>query len=504
MRVIRERGPSRVARRSSRVAARGENVMSMMRRRGLSSPTPSARSLAMNGDERSAASSTVVGREALFVRLNDRVDRALAEGTLTNDEIMSMIKLVAAFGLEDAGVVDEEAVRYVLGAEDSGGGGNDPSLVAATTSVSPFAANDGNAPSNVEESSAREESGANATATHAHARNRTSSFSRRGSGRLSMSAFTDDQDAAKKKPVVRRRRDGETVEDRLLRDWILKRAREAAKQEQLRQAEIEATNSVRKSKIEIDRATEELHRRAAQSEEHLESLRKQAELDAKRMASVSISKAMGKKTRELTSKMPDFSSRMQAFVARATERAERRKEEAEAERRAREAVDYTRDKYPLTKKASMTSRTIDDLEAWNSRRAEKIELAKAKRAEEELAGATFKPALDPKSLLLAVKRRTKGASDAKKRASAHISATPFTPRIDRRSTRIAATLPDSQETVYQRLYNRSSATPSRTEHKSDERWGGYGVDDSFGDDEEKENDSADAPGFISLADVDDT
>lgn len=486
----------------------------MIRRRGAISPPPSARSLSVNDERAEGASSAVAGREALFERLNERVDRALAEGTLTNDEIMSMIKLVAAFGLEDAGIVDEDAVRYVLGvsSDGEGGGRNDPSIIAATMNVSPFAANDGNSPPTVpaggegEAGSAREESGTNATATHALARNRTSSFSRRGSGRLSMSAFTDDQDAVKKKPAVRRRRDGEPVEDRLLRGWILKRAREAANQEKLRQAEIEATNSVRKSKIEINRATEELYRRAEQSEEYLKNLRKQAEVDAKRLASVSISKSMGKKTRELTSNMPDFSSRMQGFVTRVAERADRRKEEAEAERRAREAVDYTREKYPMTKKALMMSRTIDDLEAWNSRRAEKIGLAKAKRAEQELAGATFKPALDPKSLLLAVKRRTKSASAVTtvERASAHTDATPFTPRIDRRSTRIAASLPDSQETVYQRLYKRSGATTSQVEHKSDQRWGGYGVDDSFGDDEDKEDDYADAPGFISLADVDDT
>jgi len=477
--------------------------------RGVSSPTHSTRALAVNANAEHPNGSNASGREALFERLNERVDRALAEGTLTNDEIMSMIKLVAAFGLEDAGV-DEEAFRYVASKEADGGGRNDSSNVAATTSVSPFAGNEGNAVSTApaagkgEEGSAREESGANASA--AHARNRTSSFSRRGSGRLSMSAFTDDHDAAMKKPVVRRRRDGETVEDRLLRDWILKRAREAAKQEQLRQAEIELTNSVRKSRVEIDRTTEKLHRRAAQREEYLENLRKQAELDAKRLAAVSIAKSMGKKTRELTSKMPDFSSRMQTYVARAEERAERRKEEAEAQRRAHEAVDFTREKYPLTSKASKTSRTIDDLEAWNSRRAEKIELAKAKRAEQELAGATFKPALDPKSLLLAVKRRRTKNSDSTtvERASAHTSTTPFTPQIDRQSSRIAARLPSSQETVYQRLYKRSGATPSPAERTSnEERWGGYGVDDSFGDDEDKEDDFADAPGFISLADVDD-
>lgn len=475
--------------------------------RGVSSPTHSTRALAAHANAEQPNGSYASGRDALFERLNDRVDRALAEGTLTNDEIMSMIKIVAAFGLEDAGV-DEEAFRYVVSA-DADGGRNESSDVAATTSVSPFEGNEGNAVSTApaagkgEEGSAREESGANASA--AHARNRTSSFSRRGSGRLSMSAFTDDHDAAKKKPVVRRRRDGETVEDRLLRDWILKRAREAASQEKLRQAEIELTNSVRKSRVEIDRTTEKLHRRAAQREEYLENLRKQSELDAKRLAAVSIVKSMGKKTRKLTSTMPDFSSRMQTYVARAEERAERRKEEAEAQRRAHEAVDFTREKYPLTMKASKTSRTIDDLAAWNSRRAEKIELAKAKRAEQELAGATFKPALDPKSLLLAVKRRTKNSdSTTVERASAHTSTTPFTPQIDRRSSRIAARLPSSQETVYQRLYKRSGATPSPAERTSnEERWGGYGVDDSFGDDEDKEDDFADAPGFISLADVDD-
>lgn len=453
---------------------------------------------------------------------------------------MNMITLAAAFGLEEkhanaeapTGIL-ERAARYVVGDDrlltlssetrdinmasnafgapttSSGSSGGTNQLASdSTTNVAATASNGG-----------RRELDVATIPEGTHVR-KISSTSRRPHTRST--SFPDNSDGTKKKPKPRRRTDGENVEDRLLRGWILKRAREAANLEKIRREEHAAADGARLTRAEIDRSTEALHHRAAESDAQRAKRQEAARSEAQRLAEASVSMSMSKKTREITSKMSDFSSRLEQYTSKATERAERRLEQAQAGRAARTEAENSSARVPLTKRAETMQRTLDDLQAWNERREAKIKLAKEEALQREFAGATFKPSLDPKSLRLALKKRMATTRDARRRGEARrVTETPsgtragqspspssyqeFTPQINRRSSRIAASRTDANEPVYERLYgtalksSKPGSIAASARKSPSERWGGYGVDDSFDDDE----DSHDAVGFISLADVDD-
>jgi hypothetical protein len=201
--------------------------------------------------------------------------------------------------------------------------------------------------------------------------------------------------------------------------------------------------------------------------------------------------------------MPDFSSRQQNFASNAAERAERRRQEAEEEKRAKELVNHSGERVPITSRAAHTHRTLEDLQAWNDRREEKIRSAKAKKEQEEIREATFAPALDQKSLRMALKKRMAlnktrvhhASSTKNDRGGDDPTRPPFTPRLVSRQRETP------REVVRERLYGATKSstkkpiTRATTNETPREHWGGYGVDD---DDLDMDSEPS---GFISLADV---
>ena len=144
------------------------------------------------------------------------------------------------------------------------------------------------------------------------------------------------------------------------------------------------------------------------------------------------------------------------------------RQKLEKERLAKETANSAADeRVPITRRAAETHRTLEDLNAWNERRVEKLRIAKAKAADAEIATATFKPNLDQKSLRLALKKRmaekkARGVSNGvaasesgSPRAGARETSHPaFTPEINKRSSDLASTRRDGQggASVHERLY----------------------------------------------------
>ena len=181
------------------------------------------------------------------------------------------------------------------------------------------------------------ESATTATSTMRDAARATKSSSLRSKSKSALSSIAGATDESKK-PKPRRRTDGETVEDRLLREWILRQARESARMEEIRRAELAATRKANLTGRQIMESVESLRARGEASRKQQEEARKAAEASARRLATRSVSAHIGKKTRELTAKMPDFSSRQQSFASKVAERAEQRRREAEEEKRAKEML----------------------------------------------------------------------------------------------------------------------------------------------------------------------
>lgn len=467
-------------------------------------------------------------RRAIFNRLGEHFDSSKRKGALTNGELYDLVRLTTAFGLEEVDSAStqqkatssaDDAARYVLGARNglglvdsltpstidadvSGGVGVGGARVGTTTH---------HASSGARRNSETWRSGAERQETPAARANRH--------GRKASVAESERSVLSKKKSKPRRRTDGEMVEDRLIRDWILRQAREAARLEEMKKSELEARNRVHLKPHEIQQRLEAMQAKESQRARQLEESRKAADEAVRKLANESVSGNISKKTRALSSKMPDFKARQQQYAAKRSEHAERLRREVEDERRAKEMRDYSKERIPITKRAAATQRTLEDLEKWNERREEKIRAAKAKEADKEIAGATFKPELDKHSLRLALKKRMsrKGSDDALAHTVTNGSSSrsftnestdseqfAYTPRINKRSTALASQLQSAKEPVYERLYSAAKNSHRKTANvrnapTTNEAWGGYGVDEP--EENADERDGSSSFGFVSMAEL---
>jgi hypothetical protein len=460
-------------------------------------------------------------RRAIFNRLGEHFDSSKRKGALTNGELYDLVRLTTAFGLEEVDSAStqqkatssaDDAARYVLGARN--GLGLDslaPSTIDADVSVRMRETTTRDASSGARRNSETWRSGAERQETPAARANRH--------GRKASVAESERSVLSKKKSKPRRRTDGEMVEDRLIRDWILRQAREAARLEEIKKSELEVRNRVHLKPHEIQQRLEAMQAKESQRARQLEESRKAADEAVRKLANESVSGNISKKTRALSSKMPDFKARQQQYAAKRSEHAERMRREVEDERRAKEMRDYSKERLPITKRAAATQRTLEDLEKWNERREEKIRAAKAKEADKEIAGATFKPELDKHSLRLALKKRMsrKGSDDALAHAVTNGSSSrsftnestdseqfAYTPRINKRSTALASQLQSAKEPVYERLYSAAKSSHRKTANvrnapTTNEAWGGYGVDEP--EENADERDGSSSFGFVSMAEL---
>ena len=481
------------------------------------------------GAHTSSASSVGANkRRAIFTRLGEHFDSSKRKGALTNGELYDLVRLTTAFGLEEVDAASarqkatssaDDAARYVLGVSGRNGLGDalTPSAADADVSVRMRDATTHHA---------------NGTTHHASGVRRNSETWRSGAerqempaarvnrhGRKASVAESERSVLSKKKSKPRRRTDGEMVEDRLIREWILRQAREAARLEEMKKSELEARNRVHLKPHEIQQRLEAMQAKESQRARQLEESRRAAEDAARKLANESVSGNISKKTRSLSSKMPDFKARQQQYAANRSEHAERLRREVEDERRAKEMRDYSKERVPITKRAAATHRTLEDLEKWNERREEKIRAAKAKEADKEIAGATFKPELDKHSLRLALKKRMakRGSDDALAHAVANGSSSrsftnestdseqfAYTPRINKRSTALASQLHSAKEPVYERLYSAAKRSHRKSANIRDasttsEAWGGYGVDEP--EENADDPDGSSSFGFVSMAEL---
>jgi len=342
--------------------------------------------------------------------------------------------------------------------------------------------------------------------------------------RRSRSSTSNASQTKKPKAKGRRRTDGEPVEDRLLREWILKQARETARLEDIRRAEMETSKRVLLTPQEIKKSMEAMRARDQQTAARQEHRRKTAIAEERKMATTSVSEHIGTRTRKLTSSLPDFAARQKSYANASAQTAERLRRELEEERLVKETANSAAvERVPITRRAAGTHRTLEDLNAWNERRMEKLRIAKAKAMDAEIAAATFKPNLDPKSLRLALKKRMseKKARGVSNGVAASESGSPrvgargtshptFTPEINKRSSDLASNRRDGQNgaSVHERLYSAAksgvtryveNATPRRRGASATktpiEPWGGYGIDDVAQDADDA------ASGFISLSEI---
>jgi len=454
------------------------------------------------------------------------------QGTLSNDDLLEMVRLTTAIGLEEVDskrshvLAVEGAARYVLtesGVEngtrelsgdyaDDGGHASGSGIHAATNarvkyersgSQVSISSNGHRRLSDARSSLASDFAAAQTTAAptlttpsadrmilrreQTNARRNLSRKMKDSSSKNHIGAA--EHEAEQQKPPRLRRAGEETVEDRLIREWILRQARERATIEAARKRELDACNSRSLTREEIERNLEKMKARDVEMAKRAEARRQAADEEARNLASSSVSSMMSKKTRTLSSKMPEFTARQREFMTRRAERVEQRRREIDQEKQTKEAADdfeKTRDRVPITRRAAATHRTLQDLEAWNERREEKIRAAKAKIAAEEDASATFAPALDKHSLRLALRRRAAGfdsaesVAEAPRKESNGYEDCTFTPTINKHSTRIAFQKNAAETPVFDRLYS-TKKTPAGTpkNNKSPtERWGGYGVDES--------------------------
>jgi hypothetical protein len=453
------------------------------------------------------------------------------QGTLSNDDLLEMVRLTTAIGLEEIdskrshGLAVEGAARYVLtesGVEngtrelggdyaDDGGNASGSGIHAATNARVKYersgsqvstSSNGHRRLSDARSSLASDFVAAQTTAAptlttpsadrmisrkeQTSARRNLSRKMKDSSGKNHIGA---EREVEQHKPPRLRRAGEETVEDRLIREWILRQARERATIEAARKRELDARNGRSLTREEIEQNLEKMKARDVEMAKRAEARRQAADEEARNLASSSVSSMMSKKTRTLSSKMPEFTARQREFMTRRAERIEQRRREIDQEKQTKEAADdfeKTRDRVPITRRAAATHRTLQDLEAWNERREEKIRAAKAKMAAEEDAIATFAPALDKHSLRLALRRRAAGfdsaesVAEAPRKESNGYEDCTFTPTINKHSTRIAFQNNAAETPVFDRLYS-TKKTPTGTpkNNKSQtERWGGYGVDEA--------------------------
>ena len=502
-------------------------------------------------------------------RSTDRDARPRTQGTLSNGELLDLIQLAAAFGFDEVenvpngrGVsairahVDKtmtatprsatDAARYVLTGDRSSAHGSttrERELHAsvldggeASASAAPTHTTTPSTPPKVfgtptkphvarlsvdgEEGATPKETGDGKLKT------KTIDIARLTTPILRhprSSASNASQTKKKPKAKGRRRTDGEPVEDRLLREWILKQARETARLEEIRRAEMETSKRVLLTPNEIKKNMESMRARDAQVAARQEHRRKATIAEERKIATKSVSEQICTRTRKLTSSLPDFAARQKSYAHSAAQNAERLRQKLEKERLAKETANSAADeRVPITRRAAETHRTLEDLNAWNERRVEKLRIAKAKAADAEIATATFKPNLDQKSLRLALKKRmaekkARGVSNGvaasesgSPRAGAHETSHPaFTPEINKRSSDLASTLRDGQgASVHERLYTAAksrvtkyveNATPRRGVDAATktpiEPWGGYGIDEVVQDADDA------ASGFISLSEI---
>lgn len=504
-----------------------------------------------------------------------RPSESRTQGTLSNGEILDLIQLAAAFGFEEVenvasgrGVsairasVDTtttatprsatDAARYVLTGDRSSGyvvttrarelhasvlnegetaassaTTNAPSANASAPSSPAKVVGTPNKPHGARASVDGEENAASKETGDVKPKTKTIDIARLTTpiARRSRSS-TSNASQTKKKPKAkgRRRTDGEPVEDRLLREWILKQARETARLEDIRRAEMETSKRVLLTPQEIKKNMEAMRVRDQQAAARQEHRRKAAIAEERKMATASVSQHIGTRTRKLTSSLPDFAARQKSYANTAAQNAERLRRELEEERLAKETANSAAaERVPITRRAAGTHRTLEDLNAWNERRVEKLRIAKAKAVDAEIAAATFKPNLDPKSLRLALKKRMseKKARGVSNGVAASESGSPrvgaretshptFTPEINKKSADLASTRRDGQSgaSVYERLYSAAksgvtryveNATPRRVRASATktpiEPWGGYGIDDVAEDTDDA------ASGFISLSEI---
>lgn len=488
-----------------------------------------ARHVQLDGGNQTPSTSSSIGankRRAIFNRLGEHFDSSKRKGALTNGELHDLVRLTTAFGLEEVDLAStqhkapssaDDATRYVLGARNGLGDSLTPNTIDADVSV------------RMRDTTTYH---ANGTAHHAPEARRNSETWRSGAerqetpvaranrhGRKASIAESDRSVLSKEKSKPRRRTDGEMVEDRLIRDWILRRAREAARLEEMKKSELEARNRVHLKPHEIQQRLEAMQAKESQRARQLEESRRAADEAVRKLANESVSGNISKKTRALSSKMPNFKARQQQYAAKRSEHAERLRREVEDERRAKEMRDYSKERLPITKRAAATQRTLEDLEKWNERREEKIRAAKAKEADEEIAGATFKPELDKHSLRLALKKRmsSRGSDDALAHAATNGSSSrsftnestdseqfAYTPRINKRSTALASQLQSAKEPVYERLYSAAKNSHLKTANvrnapTTNEAWGGYGVDEP--EENADKRDGSSSFGFVSMAEL---
>ena len=503
-------------------------------------------------------------------RSTDRDARPRTQGTLSNGELHDLIQLAAAFGFDEVenvpngrGVsairahVDKtmtatprsatDAARYVLTGDrssaqgsttrerelhasvlDGGEASASAALTNTTTPSSPPKVFGTPTKPHVARLSVDGEEGAAPKETgDGKLKTKTIDIARLTTPILRhprSSASNASQTKKKPKAKGRRRTDGEPVEDRLLREWILKQARETARLEEIRRAEMETSKRVLLTPNEIKKNMESMRARDAQVAARQEHRRKATIAEERKIATKSVSEQIGTRTRKLTSSLPDFAARQKSYANSAAQNAERLRQKLENERLVKETANSAAaERVPITRRAAETHRTLEDLNAWNERRVEKLRIAKAKAADAEIATATFKPNLDQKSLRLALKKRmaekkARGVSNGvaasesgSPRAGARETSHPaFTPEINKRSSDLASTRRDGQggASVHERLYSAAksrvtkyveNATPRRGVDAATktpiEPWGGYGIDEVVQDADDA------ASGFISLSEI---
>ena len=221
---------------------------------------------------------------------------------------------------------------------------------------------------------------------------------RGGATRFSSTSGAGGSDAASSASAAAPRR-GEPVEDRLHRDWVIKQARTAAKEEQERRQSLalEKHNSrvASRSRRELEAAGENLYRQGMARSARREEMAKTDYLTTPRgMGGDESLRAIG--MTNVSRVLMGGANARGGFIAR-QELFERRRRAAAAAEAERRRVETEEEKSKLHKPrisnmARSIDRTVFDLQAWQEKKRAKVEaLHRRKIAEEELRECTFAP-----------------------------------------------------------------------------------------------------------------
>ena len=207
----------------------------------------------------------------------------------------------------------------------------------------------------------------------------------------------------------------ERVEDRLFRDWVIRQARQAAKEEAARQADLTPPSKrkpIRKTQEELEAAGESLYlqgleRQARRTNMHLASPpQMRAGMSPRGMGDgdVLTPRGMTNVSRVIMSNAHDFIRRQEHYEARRKEtlQAEARRRKEDEEKQVKRAG-----KPKITLAAKSMTRTVEDLSSWAERKKMKQAEAKARLLEVAAAETTFAPRITEKSRRLAMEREAR-------------------------------------------------------------------------------------------------